>query len=315
MFGRTWLPLSLCALYFAALSHPASAQGETEGSAPLHRASPADDWINRGTELRKQGDDRRALAAFQQAWAIDHSPRALAQAALAEQALGSWLDADRHLREALQAPDDVWIQKHRATLEAALRQIASQLGSVEIACNLAGAEVRIDGVLVGRTPLDAPVRWVAGQSVIQVASPGYFTAARALQVDAGGLSRVNFTLIAEPAAGKSGPREILMYGSLGFAALGVATGVTGYWVREINVRAYNDDTRCARQPGPPRSSECPKEAAAWRTGEALAVAGFSAAGVFGALGLYLWLKQPAAPGEHDFACNAGAWSFNCGGRF
>jgi tetratricopeptide (TPR) repeat protein len=288
-------------------------------ATPASASMPeAEALIEQGTAFRKQGDDRGALAAFQRAWALDPSPHALAQLALAEQALGQWLQADRHLHEALQESGDPWIQLHRTTLEAAQREIVSQLGSVEISCNLAGAEVLVDGRSVGRTPLGARVRVVAGQSVIQVSAQGYFDAVRRVQVDPGSLSRVDVTLVADgnPAtASGGGTRQVLMYGSLGLAALGVAVGVTGYWVREVNVRAYNDDAQCARQAGVPRSQECPHEASAWHTGEAMAIAGFSAGAVFGALGLYLGLN-PAETADASYqACVVGPASLLCSGSF
>ncbi len=99
-----------------------------------------------------------ALAAFERAWALGGSFRALAQIALAEQALGHWREAYEHLASALRHTDDPWISAHHATLDVALREIASRLGAVEVSCNVHGAEVRVDGRVVGKTPLAESVR-------------------------------------------------------------------------------------------------------------------------------------------------------------
>jgi tetratricopeptide (TPR) repeat protein len=326
------------------------APGADASPAPASKDSAVEMLISQGTELRKRGDDARALDAFERAWAVSHSARALAQVALAEQALGRWLEAHQHLQEALRDTADPWIIAHRTTLSAALNEIASQLGAVEITCNVVGAEVRIDGRLIGRTPLVGSVPVLAGQSVIQVSADGYFEVARRVQADAGSLSRVDVRLIQDVAPALSGqsngvspvgvtptraepapepaavprpaletgsaPRDIVMYTSLGLAALGVTVGATGYVIREVNVRLYNDDARCAMDRGTRRSEECKDEAAAWRSGEVAAIGGFAAAGVFGALGLYLWFNRPETPASGDVACAFDpSIALRCGGRF
>jgi hypothetical protein len=309
----------------------------------------ADALILRGIELRKTGDDRGALAAFERAFALAGSARALAQMALAEQALGLWLEANEHLEQALRASEDPWISAHRATLEAASREIASQLGALELSCNVAGAEVRVDGRVLGRTPFDGPVGLVAGANVIQVSSEGYFDFVRRVNVDAGQLSRLNVILTPRPAASPppteastvpsgpnapsvmlrdakdaplavatpdSGPppRDVLLYTMLGLTALGTSVGVTGYVIREVNVEQYNDDLRCNIVEGTPRSEECGSQYAAFRRGEVLAIAGFSSAAVFGLVAGYLWWDRPK-PSETSFVCALGPMMAGCQGTF
>lgn len=309
---------------------------------PDPRAALARDLIAQGVELRKQEDDRQALAVFERAVELDPSAQALAQRALAEQALGHWLDAAEHLEQALEQVDDPWIAEHRAALEAARDEIAAQLGMLEVSCNVAGAEVRIDGRLLGRTPLAAPLRVVAGQSAVQISAPGFLDITRRVDVDARRLSRLDVTLIAtsppdarpaEPASAPpanaarlphgaapshepgASPRDVLLYTSVGLASVGLAVGVTGYVVREVNVRLYNEDSRCNVRVGVRRSDECPDEASAWHRGEALAIGGFSTAGVFGALALYLFLARPRASSHQTAFCALGPASFACHGRF
>jgi hypothetical protein len=223
---------------------------------------------------------------------------------------------------------------------------------VEVSCNVDGAVVRVDGRVLGQTPLDGPLFLLAGQSVIQVLATGYFEVTRQVYVDAGALSRLDVSLTpteagsaaASAASGDAvGPRvdplapalpesapvsaapahgtdeasakEYLRYGSLGVAALGLSIGVAGYVLREVNVRVYNDDALCAADPGPRRSDECPSEAKRVRIGEAMAIGGFSAAGVFGALAVYLWLDTPATTGTAGLGCGVGVGSISCNGRF
>jgi PEGA domain len=358
--GVRWLSCALAGIVFGwtrpVLAEPpvASDASRVDGStraAPDAAAAAA--LLRQGVELRKANDDRGALAAFEQAFTLAGSPEALAQMALAEQALGHWVEAHEHMRQALEHTEQPWIAGHRATLEAALQEMASRLGTVEISCNVDGAVVRVDGRVLGKTPLDGPSFLLAGQSVIQVVAPGYFDVTRQVYVDAGALSRLDVSLTptevgsaasgsatgdsagpradsllapalpestalgAAPAhaAGEASAKDYLRYGSLGVAALGLSIGVAGYALREVNVRVYNDDALCDAKLGPRRSEECPTEAKRVRVGEAMAIGGFSAAGVFGAVALYLWLDTPASTGTAVLGCGVGLGSISCSGQF
>lgn len=328
--------------------------GLRESDALAPEESP-DSLLAQGIEFRKRRQDRLALAAFERAWAIGGSPRALAQVALAEQALGHWREAHQHLETALRHTSDPWISAHHQTLNVALTEISSRLGAVEVSCNVDGAEVRVDGRVVGRTPLLEPVRVAAGNSVIHVLADGYFDAARQAQIDANALARVDFTLTpltqplastpdrsepAPPAAElsartsrlaplgvlalgappvsteRTSARDVLTYTTVGLAALGATVGVTGYVMREVNVRLYNDDERCNSVMGTPRSVECGPEFRAWRRGEVIAIAGSAATGVFGLTALYLWWSEPDAHGDSTgLSCVVSPAAVTCGSVF
>jgi hypothetical protein len=109
--------------------------------------------IRHGIELRKVHDNDGAAREFQQAHDQVHSPRAAGQLGLAEQALGRWDDAERHVGEALRSRGDRWVAKNRATLDEALGTIQTHLGRVEIIGDPEGAEVSVNGRSVGRLPL------------------------------------------------------------------------------------------------------------------------------------------------------------------
>jgi hypothetical protein len=79
-------------------------------------AEDVDALIKHGNDLRRKGRDRDALAEFQRAAQINETPRVTAQMALAEQALGLWVEAEGHLTKALGHERDPWIAKNRAVL-------------------------------------------------------------------------------------------------------------------------------------------------------------------------------------------------------
>ena len=163
-------------------------------SAPGASAADAEDLIRRGVELRRKERDADALTLFQQAYELSRAAKALAQIGLAEQALGKWGVADRHLRAALQASDDAWVVKHRKAIEDALQAISAHVGRLEVRGSPAGAEVRVDGELVGKLPLTAPFAVTAGGVAIDVRAEGYVPILRASSVPTGMLIRETFDL-------------------------------------------------------------------------------------------------------------------------
>jgi hypothetical protein len=169
-------------------------------SSPAVVAADAEELIRRGVELRRKEKDADALTLFQQAYEVSRAPKALAQIGLAEQALGKWGAADRHLRAALQAEGDAWVLKHRKAIEDAMQAIAAHVGRLEVRGSPAGAEVRVDGELIGKLPLPAAFAVTAGGVAIDVRAEGYVTIMRASTVPNGMLIRETFELQPVPQA-------------------------------------------------------------------------------------------------------------------
>ena len=78
------------------------------------QAQDAEAAIRQGMELRKQGEDARALPYLEKAYQLSRTPRTAAQLGLVQMGLGYWVDAERHLDEALSDPDNYWVAKTRA---------------------------------------------------------------------------------------------------------------------------------------------------------------------------------------------------------
>jgi hypothetical protein len=232
----------------------------TSVSARAQDADP-DALVSHGIGLRREGRDAEALGEFRQAYAARASPRTLAQIALAEQALGRWLDAEADLLRALGAADDAWIALHRALLEQGLTEIRKQLGWLEVTADVEGAELWIDGVRVATLPAPQPIRVPAGSAVLEVRAPGYATVKRIAFVDAGAHARQAVRLVplaAEPpspppapslplAASEPAARVVPSNGrerALGLVLVGagvVALGVGGYFgVRTFQKKSERD---------------------------------------------------------------------------
>jgi hypothetical protein len=150
--------------------------------------------LREGFAARRAQRDADALRSFSAAWALDRSPSTLAQVALAEQALGRWVDAERHLAECL-AADDPWIARHAPALRAALAVMRGHLATLALDGRPAGATVLIDGRPVGALPLPAPLRVTAGTVVLQVSAPGHHPVERRIAVEAHATLREEVTLV------------------------------------------------------------------------------------------------------------------------
>jgi hypothetical protein len=180
----------LVALVAALLSAPTSAL-----------AQDADALIKQGVELRRAGKDQAALEQFRRAYDLAPTPRALAQMGLAEQALGRWIDGDAHLGKALQSAQDPWIAKYLETLERSRAEIDKHLGSLSLSGGPEGAEVRLDGQLVGALPLRQTLRLPVGSFTLDVSASGHVLLTRAVGIAPGSTTHED---LSAPAAGVGG---------------------------------------------------------------------------------------------------------------
>jgi hypothetical protein len=170
------------------------------GPAPALAASETEDeLINRGVKLRKAGNDQEAADVFAQAHDRFHTPRAAAQRALAEQALGRWEDAEAHLTEGLRAENDPWIKRNLDTLTRAMTVIKGHLARVEILGEPTGAEIFVNGRAAGRLPLAGAVSTSAGEVDVEARASGFKREVRKLTLVGGQYQRLVIRLEKEGA--------------------------------------------------------------------------------------------------------------------
>lgn len=167
--------------------------------APAAWSQDADALIAQGVARRLDNDDEAALRLFRQAWELRHSGRALAQIALAEQALGRWVDAEAHLDEALRPPQEGWIHHNRRALQAELASIRRHVGRLDLTANVPGAEVLVGDRRVGTLPLADGLRVAAGPVTFTVRAAGYTPVTRTVTVAPRAPQRESVTLEREPA--------------------------------------------------------------------------------------------------------------------
>jgi hypothetical protein len=288
-------------------------------------AQDAETFVKEGVELRKVGKDEEALAKFTAAWELSHSPKARAQMALAEQALGRWGLADQHMREALAATTDPWIVAHQQALEEASSIIAKHIGTLQVLGGVAGAEVLVNGSSAAKLPMNEPIHVEAGTYTVEVRLAGYYPVSKTVVVTAGALARETIEMksmstgepltsstastatpvaIAAPAPTNEPPRRdvadggtqrTLGYMMIGLAGVSLGAGVFGLVKRNNETAAYNDDKSC---PGTAASFQpigCSDRIDSVHRWETVSLVGFIGAGVFTATSLVLILSAPSAP--------------------
>jgi tetratricopeptide (TPR) repeat protein len=278
-----------------------------------------------GVALRRAGKDAEALELFRRARQASPSPRALAQVALAEQALARWAEAEQHLDLVLQT-DDPWVIERRSLLLEALKEVRSRLGTLEVSVNRAGAEVWLDGNPVGTMPI-GPLRLATGKHEVEVRASGFEPATQTVQIRSGNTTTANFSLhalrertavTARMASPRVVPRESRVarqeasswrrtagWIGIGVAGALLAGAITAHSIREREMAAYNDDSRCLRGTQS-RNERCGDRLQASETAQTVAVLGYAATGVtLGASVFLLMAESPAQTGQKVFPVQRG----------
>lgn len=335
--GSIYWRVAAGALVLAASSLPEPVQAQASRSDDVE----VDQLVARGIALRAQGKDGEALQTFQRAAELDpESVRVKVHLATVYQALGDWLLADDYLTQALSRPSEPYVVRHRQVLEDAKRVIDQNIGRLEVDGEPAGAEVRLNGRLIGTLPLVDPVRTVVGSYVLEVQRAGFYPVRRPIALSGGGLVRESIRL--EPLPAEAGGRAgdgALAPGPAGAAdggvedvpsrpwltwtlagAAGVAGAVTVGAViyREDHAGNWNDNVRCL-EVSRTRAEVCGDERDKVESAETVAIVSgaltalFAGGAVLNELGVFGSSSPPAESGL--LGCSVGVAGASCFGRF
>jgi hypothetical protein len=253
--------------------------------------------------------------------------------ALARQALGDWVGAERGLEKALRTSDDPWISRYGDALEQALATVRTHLGWLHVAANVTDGELLLNGVPDRDLPVSEPRRVVAGTLDVEVHASGYVPIRRRVEIAPGAVTDVVVALeaaaptpevvaFATPNAPFDGtPRNDTRHPTAGYIALAAAgvlggTGVVAWRLREDNVAIYNDDSRC-RVGSRTRAEQCGGRARTADIAFAVEIGAFAVgivSAVFGAS--LLWATGPRASRTAGASCvPAATLGIVCRGQF
>jgi hypothetical protein len=179
------------ALSLVAAARPAVA-GPDEPTASERAIEEARARFQKGVQLFREASFESALAEFRRAYQLAPSYRLLYNIAQVQYELHDHVEALKAFRQYLAEGGSEIAADRRAQVEADILKLEGRVASVEISTNVEGAQVLIDDVPVGTSPLKGPVLVNSGPRRISVSKAGYGTTARNVTV-AGG-DRVKISL-------------------------------------------------------------------------------------------------------------------------
>jgi tetratricopeptide (TPR) repeat protein len=181
---------SLCSV---ATAKPAAAQ-PAEAAADDDNKRTASQHFKRGVDLYHSGDYRAALIAFKRAHETAPHFSVLYNLGQASAELKDYVSAldsfERYLKE---GADDVPSER-RTQVEAEIAKLRGYVASISLAVNVEGAEVLVDDVLVGKTPLGRALVVGAGRRKIAISKAGYDSVQRFVDVAGGDETDLELTL-------------------------------------------------------------------------------------------------------------------------
>ncbi len=126
--------------------------------------------FKRGVELFGEGDFRTALIEFRRAYEIAPDFTVLYNIGQTQYQLSDYAGAFGTLTRYLEDGGERIKPDRRAEVDSALKKLEARVGRLTVHSNLAGAEILVDDVKVGVTPLAEPLLVSAGRRTIAAAS-------------------------------------------------------------------------------------------------------------------------------------------------
>ena len=163
------------------LALPAHAASDANGDDPQLEAP-----IQQGVALRRAGNDEAALGLFLDLERRNpDSIRVLLHVTAAAQATGRWVMAYNYLRKASSHKDDPYYLRYRSAIRSMEDAITQHVGHFRAVGTPIGAEVRINGEVIGHLPMASPNPIEVGQYVLEVSKPGFYPLRRSISVGSG----------------------------------------------------------------------------------------------------------------------------------
>lgn len=194
---------------------------------------------DRALELSDEGNYDEALLELQRAYALAPTYRLLYNLGVVSAAVHDYVKAidyfNRYLSEGGFEIDPARITEVQGQLE----RMRARIAKVSIAVSIPNADVSIDDVSIGKSPIVGPLTINSGRHRISASLPGYFPATSVIEVAGNDNKTVSLTLLRATSAEKpSHPIPWLGWGIT--AVLAGGTIVTG--VLALNASSSYDNT-------------------------------------------------------------------------
>jgi hypothetical protein len=144
--------------------------------------------------LFHEGDFRSALVEFRRAYELSHNFKVLYNIGQTELEVQDYAGALRSFRRYLAQGAGEIDAARRASVDDDIKRLNARVARVEVKANVDDAEVLVDDVVVGRTPLKEPVLVSIGRRKLTLQKGGTVSAARFVELAGGDLSAVTLEL-------------------------------------------------------------------------------------------------------------------------
>lgn len=206
--ARVVTPVLLLFLSPLAWSAPPTAPPENTPPDAREASRPSEEARQRALPIFREGIAKfdagyyqEAIELFERAYATFPSHRIHTRIALAYKWLGNNLKALEHY--------ELYLEKVRGTpeaerdaalvaeVEAEVKGLLARVAQIRILCEgPAGAELRVNGQLVGTAPIDKTIRLMPGDANVTGMANGHHAFKRDIQISGGQLATVRVSLIA-----------------------------------------------------------------------------------------------------------------------
>jgi hypothetical protein len=203
---RTLIP-ALVVSFAATLIPPAMLVG-SEGAAVAQPKSSKDEArtrFERGKQLYEEGAFDAALTEFQRAYELSPSYRILYNIGQVYRQTNDYAGAlrsyERYLAEGKAEID----AKRRSEVEQEVSQLRARVATLQISVNVPGAEVSVDDVSVGKSPISQGVTVNAGRRRVTATREGKVPVAKVVTVAGSDVLKVELELTDTSAQGGPAP--------------------------------------------------------------------------------------------------------------
>ncbi|HEY0467484.1 MAG TPA: PEGA domain-containing protein [Polyangiaceae bacterium] len=303
-FARLSLGVGVC----LALSVSKSASAEPETAAPAATPSApsaevlkeAGERYARGLALYGDGEFLLALVEFERAYQLSNNYKVLYNIGQVRIQLGRYAKAKEALEDYLKAGGANLSAERSQAVNKDLATLAERTASLNVVTSEVGADISLDGKVIGTSPLTAPLVVDAGEHNLVLHKSGFYHAAQSVTLAGHDQLELKVELKPIPVATQnkvegpvllapSKPARTAMWASwAATGALAVTAGVTGYFgISKAN------DLETMRTSYPVTQSELDKTKSQAQTLLTVSTVATGLAVAAGGVALYFTLKHPA----------------------
>jgi hypothetical protein len=209
MTNRRFTSVLCISLLLAPFTAHAQSAPEPAPTAPAPDAAAKKEAARRfehAIKLYEDSDYVLALAEFERVYELVPDYRVLYNIGQVNIQLGRYARALRMLREYVSRGGNELPTDRRTAVQADLAFLEARTATVKVDVQPQGAEVSIDGAVVGTAPLAEPIVVDVGERKVQARSSGYITVGQTLTLAGGDWRQITLKLEPEPvASAKPGP--------------------------------------------------------------------------------------------------------------